>query len=70
MNKMFYTTRDLTERWECSSRTVFRMMQRGKRPLPQPDLQEHGSSNRWLVNTIEEFDLERMKACKKHQASH
>ena len=70
MNKMFFTTRELADRWGISTRSVFRMMQRGKRPLPQPDLQEQGSSNRWLVSTIEEFDLERMNVTKKTQASH
>ena len=42
MNKMFYTTRDLADRWGCSPRTVFRMMARKKLPLPPPDLKEQG----------------------------
>tara|TARA_R110002074_G_scaffold92800_3_gene202734 strand:+ start:161 stop:373 length:213 start_codon:yes stop_codon:yes gene_type:complete len=70
MNKMFYTTRDLTVRWGVSERTVFRMMARKKFPLPPPDLQEQGSSNRWLVSTIEDFDIKRMNATKKGQVSH
>ncbi|MGI1678765.1 MAG: hypothetical protein K6L75_08545 [Cellvibrionaceae bacterium] len=70
MNKMFYTTRDLTERWNCSERTVFRMMARKELPLPPPDLQEQGSSNRWLVSTIDDFDLERMKNTRKIQDIH
>ena len=70
MNKMFYTTRELADRWEISPRTVFRMMKRKKRPLPLPDLQEQGSSNRWLVSTIEEFDLKRLDVTKQNQASH
>jgi hypothetical protein len=70
MNKMFYTTRDLADRWGCSPRTVFRMMQREKKPLPPPDLQEQGSSNRWLISTIVEFDLERLNVTKRTQVSH
>ena len=71
MNKMFYTTRDLADRWGCSERTVFRMMKPDRKiPLPLPDIQEDGASNRWLVSTIEEFDVERMNATKKKQVSH
>lgn len=70
MNKMFFTTRELADRWGISTRSVFRMMKRQKRPLPLPDLQEQGSSNRWLVSTIEEFDLKRLDVTKQNQASH
>ena len=70
MNKMFYTTRDLADRWGCSPRTVFRMMARKKLPLPPPDLKEQGSSNRWLVSTIDEYDVKRMSANKKEHVSH
>lgn len=70
MKKMFYTTRDLTVRWGVSERTVFRMMARKKFPLPPPDIQEQGSSNRWLVTTIEEFDVQRMKKTKEAQDCH
>ena len=70
MKKMFYTTRDLADRWGCHERTVFRMMQRKHRKLPPPDIQEVGSSNRWLISTIELFDQERMKATKQAQSSH
>ncbi len=45
----YYSTHDLCTRYRCSSRTIFRRMQRPENPFPRPVLQHVGSVNLWEV---------------------
>lgn len=43
----YHSTHDLCERFRCSSRTIFRRMQREANPFPPPCMQHAGSANLW-----------------------
>ncbi len=64
MTSPYMNTKDLMQRYRCSSRTIFRMMRRDVIPLPQPVIREKGAKNLWLAEDIENFDLQRIAAQK------
>lgn len=47
MPTAYYSTRDLTARYRCSSRTLFRRMKRSRNPFPAPCMRHVGSVNLW-----------------------
>lgn len=54
--KGYWTTKDLTARYRCSSRTIVRWMQREKHPFPLPRILAIGSYNRWAIDDVEEWE--------------
>lgn len=47
MSATYLSTKDLCERFRCSSRTLFRRMRRPVNPLPPPVIAHVGSFNLW-----------------------
>src|SRR6202044_2041371 len=43
----YHSTKDLRERFRCSSRTIFRRMKRAENPFPAPCIRHAGSFNLW-----------------------
>jgi len=63
MSMAYYATRDLCERYRCSSRTLFRRMNRARNPFPAPCIQHVGSSNLWDAEDVAAWeDRERASA--------
>jgi hypothetical protein len=48
----YQSTRDLRDRFRCSSRTLFRWMRRPENPLPGPCIRHSGSCNLWDYEEI------------------
>lgn len=48
----YYSTTDLCERFRCSSRTLFRRMQRIGNPFPAPCIKHVGSENLWDASEV------------------
>ena len=47
MSSTYLSTHDLSERFRCSSRTLFRRMKRARNPFPAPCIRHVGSCNLW-----------------------
>ncbi|MCU7961201.1 hypothetical protein L5M28_01155 [Shewanella sp. SW32] len=56
--KGYWNTKKLTERYNCSSRTIFRWMKRDKHPFPAPKIIASGSNNLWSINDVEQWEAE------------
>lgn len=56
MIKGYWSTKDLKERYRCSSRTIFRWMKRDSNPFPQPRLKSSGSHNLWAIDDVEQWE--------------
>jgi predicted DNA-binding transcriptional regulator AlpA len=63
MTTGYHSTRDLRERFRCSSRTIFRRMKRSENPFPAPCMRHAGSFNLWDAEEIAEWERkERQRA--------
>lgn len=59
MVREYLSTKDLCQRFRCSSRTIFRRMTREENPFPQPLIRQAGSFNLWCADAVKEWeDLE------------
>ena len=47
MSSSYLSTHDLSERFRCTSRTLFRRMRRLRNPFPAPCMRHAGSCNLW-----------------------
>ena len=47
MSSNYLSTHDLSERFRCTSRTLFRRMKRPRNPFPAPCMRHAGSCNLW-----------------------
>lgn len=47
MSSSYLSTHDLSERFRCTSRTLFRRMKRPRNPFPSPCMRHAGSCNLW-----------------------
>lgn len=47
MSSTYLSTHDLSERFRCTSRTLFRRMKRTRNPFPAPCMRHVGSCNLW-----------------------
>lgn len=52
----YYSTKDLCDRFRCSSRTLFRRMKRIANPLPAPCMKHAGSCNLWDAGEVFEWE--------------
>jgi hypothetical protein len=52
----YYSTKDLCERFRCSSRTLFRRMKRIANPFPAPCMKHAGSCNLWDADDVFEWE--------------
>lgn len=52
MTSAYYSTHDLCARFRCSSRTLFRRMQRKRNPFPAACIRNVGSCNLWDVEDV------------------
>lgn len=52
MSPSYQSTRDLCERFRCSSRTLFRRMKRARNPFPAPCMRHAGSCNLWDAEEV------------------
>jgi hypothetical protein len=57
MATSYHSTKDLCERFRCSSRTLFRRMQRQRNPFPQPSIRHAGSFNLWDSGDVAAWEL-------------
>jgi hypothetical protein len=48
----YHSTRDLCQRFRCSSRTLFRRMKRPQNPFPTPCIRHAGSFNLWDARDV------------------
>lgn len=53
----YYSTKDLCERFRCSSRTLFRRMKRSNNPFPLPCIKHFGSFNLWDAEEVSRWEL-------------
>lgn len=59
----YHSTKDLCERYRCSSRTLFRRMKRAENPFPPPCIKHTGSCNLWDAEDVARWEaLERARA--------
>lgn len=56
MIREYLSTKDLCQRFRCSSRTIFRRMTREENPFPQPLIRQAGSINLWCADTVCEWE--------------
>jgi hypothetical protein len=56
MVKGYFSTKDLGERYRCSTRTIFRWMKREVNPFPEPRIVASGSHNLWAIDDVEEWE--------------
>lgn len=70
MNMQYLNTKDLCERYRCSSRTIFRKLRRAKNPMPAPVIKTVGSSNLWSVDDILNWDASEMRRTEENQINH
>lgn len=47
MSSTYLSTHDLSDRFRCTSRTLFRRMKRPRNPFPAPCMRHAGSCNLW-----------------------
>lgn len=52
MTTSYLSTRDLSERFRCTSRTLFRRMRRARNPFPAPCIRHAGSCNLWDASEV------------------
>lgn len=60
----YLSTKDLCERYRCSSRTIFRKMKRADNPFPAPCMKQMGACNLWDAAEISKWDEREIKRCK------
>ncbi len=56
MVKGYWSTKDLRERYRCSSRTIFRWIKREDNPFPPPRIVQNGAFNLWAIDDIEAWE--------------
>ena len=56
MIREYLSTKDICQRFRCSSRTVFRRMARDENPFPQPVIRHAGSINLWCADAVKEWE--------------
>jgi hypothetical protein len=56
MARSYHSTKDLCERFRCSSRTLFRRMKRSRNPFPLPCMRHAGSCNLWDAREVAEWE--------------
>ncbi|USD22118.1 hypothetical protein MJO52_03005 [Microbulbifer variabilis] len=56
MIKGYWSTKDLSERYRCSSRTIFRWVERETNPFPKPRIKASGSHNLWAIDDVEQWE--------------
>lgn len=52
MSTGYASTKDLCERFRCSSKTIFRRMRRLENPFPKPCIKQFGSFNLWDAQDV------------------
>lgn len=55
--KGYYSTKDLCARFRCSSRTIFRRMDRVENPFPAPRIRQSGACNLWAIDDVHEWEI-------------
>lgn len=65
----YYSTQDLCERFRCSSRTLFRRMNRPINPFPSPCMKHVGSSNIWDAQEVHEWEYKERERCKTNKTN-
>jgi len=53
----YYSTKDLCNRFRCSSRTIYRWIKREAIPFPLPRIKNPGSKNLWAIEDVDEWEL-------------
>ncbi|PZQ76397.1 MAG: hypothetical protein DI530_17305 [Sphingomonas sp.] len=56
MPSAYQSTKDLCERFRCSSRTLFRRMRRADNPFPAPAIAHAGSFNLWDADEVSAWE--------------
>lgn len=56
MPNSYLSTKDLCERFRCSSRTLFRRMRRTLNPFPPPAIVHAGSFNLWDADDVSAWE--------------
>ncbi len=56
MTKGYWSTKDLSERYRRSSRTIFRWMKLEDKPFPPPRLKFGSGPNLWLIEDVENWE--------------
>lgn len=56
MPSSYQSTKDLCERFRCSSRTLFRRMRRPENPFPAPAIVHVGSFNLWDADEVSAWE--------------
>lgn len=70
MELQYLNTKDLSNHYRCSPRTIFRKMRRPDNPMPAPVIKTVGSSNLWLIDDILNWDASERRRTKENQSNH
>lgn len=70
MTRPYHSTRDLCERFRCSSRTLFRRMQRTRNPFPAPCIRHAGSCNLWDADEVAAWEERERDHTRPRQVGH
>lgn len=67
MSSTYLSTQDLSARFRCTSRTLFRRMKRTRNPFPAPCMRHAGSCNLWDADDVTAWEQrERAHATGQH----
>jgi hypothetical protein len=64
MTISYHSTKDLCDRFRCSSRTLFRRMKRAVNPFPAPCIQCAGSFNLWDAAEVAAWETRERARCR------
>ncbi len=52
LKKGYWNLKDLTERFKCSKRTIYRWLKLPQNPFPKPKIEQLGVSSLWSVEDV------------------
>ena len=61
MTREYLSTKDLKQKFRCSSRTIFRRMRRDINPFPAPLIKQAGSFNLWCAKSVAAWEDREIK---------
>ena len=70
MELQYLNTKDLSKRYRCSPRTIFRKVRREVNPMPAPVIKTVGSSNLWLIDDILNWEASEMRRTHDENTTH
>ena len=67
--RTYISTRELCDRYRCSSRTIFRRMKREINPFPPACMKHSGSCNLWDTQEVTDWEEREIEKTATHSQS-